>query len=145
MNPRIVAVSFLLLLSSACAGPKTYLRVATATAVDLEEAQKKEVVWYEFQPGDVVPFQFLFFGVLEGGADLAPLRTKKRFYLVAQKNQPLSVSFDGSSFAGPQASQSIVAVVPREDREGAKVGWIHYLGESHDPEAELKALSNGAK
>lgn len=130
----------LLILACACATPGPYLRVATATRHDLEEAQKKPVIWYEFQPGDVVPFQFAFFGVLEGGAELAPLRAKKRFYLIARQDAPMGISFDGSSYAGPQASQSIIAVVPRKDGDGAQVGWLHYLGESADPEAELKHL-----
>lgn len=137
---RSSLLALTLLLASGCVTPGPYLRVATASQSDLRQAADQDVVWYEFQKGDVVPFHFLFFGALEGGAEAAPLRAKRQFYLVMRKNMPVMVSFDGQSFAAPQASQSIITVVPGRDGPGGQVGWFHYLGESQNPEEELEAL-----
>jgi hypothetical protein len=123
----------------AAQGPR--IRVATATAAQLEAVKDTDGVWYEFQPGDVVPVQFAFLGVVEGGVqEPAVLRAKRQFFFVTYKNQPLRLSFDGKSFAGPNASQSIIGVFPREDGKGSQIGWIIYLGDG-DPKAELEAAA----
>ncbi len=138
MNFRVLAV---VMAVSACVTPGPFVRVATATAEEMKAAEDQEIVWYEFQEGDVVPFHLLFYGVLEGAADATPLRAKKKVYFVMRKNQPMLLSFDGKSFAMPQSSQSIITVLPSKNGSpGASVGWFHYIGESGNPEAEMKSL-----
>jgi hypothetical protein len=120
-------------------GPR--VRVATATAAELAAVDDKDEVWYEFQPGDIVPVQLGFMGVVEGGSSQpAVFRAKKRFFFVMFKGRPMQISFDGESFAGERSRQSVILVGPREDGKGGELGWIIYMGESGDPEAELKAM-----
>ncbi len=128
---------------SACAtGPRgPHIRVATATAEQLAAAENEDFVWYEFQPGDLVPVQLLFVGAVEGGSEgPAGFRAKRRFFFVTSKNGPMRISFDGETFAGENSSQWIVAVLPRKDGPGGQLGWVIYMGESGDPEAEIKQL-----
>lgn len=138
-SSTLLSTALLFFAASGCVTPGPYVRVATATPSDIAAANDKDVVWYEFQKGDVVPFHFLFFGALEGAADAAPLRAKRQFYLVMRKNLPMLISFDGTTFASAQSSQSIISVMPGEGA-GGQVGWFHYLGESATPEEELEAL-----
>jgi hypothetical protein len=129
-------------LSMAACGPSMgpKIRVATATAAELEAADGKDNVWYEFQPGDVIPIQLAFLGVMEGGSKEAVFRAKQRFWFVMFQNAPMQVSFDGKTFAGPGGSQSLIGVMPREDGKGGQLGWFIYMGESGDPKAELQRL-----
>ncbi|MCA9628948.1 MAG: hypothetical protein KC766_14815 [Myxococcales bacterium] len=132
----------LLTLGTACApaanGPR--IRVATATAQQLADAEQEDHVWYEFQQGDVIPVVFAFLGVSEGGArQPVVFRAKQHFWFVTSKNGPMQISFDGKTFADQRAIQSMIAVVPRKDGQGGQLGWIIYMGEGN-PEAELKAL-----
>lgn len=141
-----VGVLSLALLSSACGaaqGPR--VRVATASHAQLEAVEKEDQVWYEFQPGDIVPVQFGFIGAVEGGNDgPAALRAKQQFFLVTSKHGPLRLSFDGKTFAGGNSMQAIIAPVPRKDGKGGALLWMLYLGESGDAEAELdKILAEG--
>ena len=80
-------------------------------------------------------------GAMEGGSE-QPLafRAKQHFYFVMTKDRPMQISFDGSSFAGENSSQSLIAVIPRKDGTGGQLGWMIYMGESGDPKAELKKL-----
>ena len=119
-------------------GPR--IRVATATSAELEAVKDEDKVWYEFREGDEVPVNLAFFGVMEGGTEGAAFRAKKTFYFVMFKNGPMQISFDGKSFSGPNSSQSIIAVVPRKDGKGGQLGWLIYMGESGNPQAELKSL-----
>lgn len=138
---RFALLGALVASFSGCVTPGQHLRVATATAADFERLKDENVVWYEFQPGDSVPFNLLFFGVLEGGATDITIRAKKPFFLVARKGAPMMLSFDGENISYRQV-QSIIAVVPRKDGPGGEVGWMNYLGESNDPEKELETLVN---
>ena len=52
----------------------------------------------------------------------------------------MMISFDGKTFATSRSSQYVVTVLPREQGNGGKVGWLLYVGESGDPQSELKAL-----
>lgn len=125
-------------------GPK--LRVATATAEEIKAVEDQDNVWYEFQPGDVVPVQLGFLGVMEGGSrNPAVFRAKQHFYFVMSKNQPMQVSFDGKTFAGPNARQSLIAVLPREDGRGGQLAWFIFMGESGDPKAALDTLIEESK
>lgn len=140
-----IKMSFLLaaLLVGACTkvpmGPR--VRVATATAAELRAMEKEDSVWYEFQPGDVIPVQFGFLGSVDGGSDGASvLRAKQQFFFVTSKNGPIRLSFDGKTLAGDKANQSIIAVVPREDGQGGQLVWVVYMGQSGNPEAELEKL-----
>ncbi len=128
-------------LLSACMAPQgPRVRVATATKAELESVQSEDVVWYEFQPGDVVPVQFGFLGTMEGGSDgPAVFRAKRQFYFVTTQHG-LKISFDGKSFAGPNSSQSVIAVVPRRDGKGGALVWAIYVGESGDAEGELDRI-----
>lgn len=123
-------------------GPK--VRVATASTEELRKVEDEDNVWYEFQPGDVIPVQLGFMGVMEGGSREAVFRAKKHFYFVMFKNAPMQISFDGKTFAGPRGSQSLIAVVPREDGQGGKLGWFIYMGEDGDPKAALAQLIEDA-
>ncbi len=125
-------------VASGCVHP-TYLRVATATASDFERVSKLDSVWYEFQPGDTVPFNLLYFGAIVGGVRDMGVKAKSPFYLVAYKNQPLYVSYDGKNLSQHQI-RFIVAVRPRKDGAGGEVNWMTYLGEGQSPEAELERL-----
>ncbi len=136
----------LLALSSAALGgcaraTGPHVRVATATRAELAAAEKQDEVWYEFQPGDVIPVQLGFLGAVEGGSGQPVIfRAKKRFFFVMFKGRPMQISFDGQSFAGERAHQNVILVAPRDDGKGGELGWIIYMGESGDPEAELKAM-----
>lgn len=137
---RFVLATCVLMMTAACLSKPTYLRVATATPAQFDAATKLDSIWYEFQAGDVVPFDLLFFGALEGGQQSTPLRAKKPFYLVASKNQPMRLSFDGRS-TSMQGLQSVLFVNPREDGQpGGQVLWMTYLGESRDPSVAMKEL-----
>ncbi len=128
-------------LLSACMAPQgPRIRVANATKAELDEAQSEQTVWYEFQPGDIVPVQFGFLGAIEGGSDgPAVFRAKRQFFFVTT-SQGLKISFDGKSFAGPKSSQSVIAVVPRRDGKGGALVWAIYVGESGDAEGELDRI-----
>jgi hypothetical protein len=130
------------LLSSACAaaqGPR--VRVATATRAELAAAENEDSVWYEFQPGDMVPVQFGFLGAVEGGTDgPAVLRAKQQFFLVTTKQGPMRLSFDGESFVGNNSMQAIIAPVPRKDGKGGALVWVVYMGESGDAQGELDKI-----
>jgi hypothetical protein len=148
MKPRAIRREILVclliggLLLAGC-GPSAgkRVRVATASPAELEAALNEDNVWYEFQPGDVIPVQLGFMGAMEGGAQ-GPVvfRAKHRFFFVTSKNGPMQISFDGKTFAGQQGSQSLIAVLPRRDGNGGQLAWMIYMGESGDPEAELKQL-----
>lgn len=118
-----------------------HIRVATATAEELKAADGQDMVWYEFQPGDIVPVQFGYLGAVEGGSKgPAALRAKQHFYLVASKQGGLNLSFDGKTFAGQNSSQSIIAVLPRKSGKGGQLLWVLYMGESGDAKAELQKV-----
>jgi hypothetical protein len=139
MTSRLLLFSATL-LGLGCVTPGPYIRVANASAEELKAAVEKDVVWYEFQQGDVVPFRLGFFGVVEGGADDAmPVKAARPFYLVARKGLPMELSFDGRSF-GAHTLQSMIVVLPKPDGPGGQVAWLTYVGESQNPEAELEAL-----
>ncbi len=141
MNPLRVAVLAVLLAASGCVTPGPYLRVSTAKADDLKAAVDKDVIWYEFQPGDVVPFNLVFFGAMEGaGEGPSMVRAKQKFYLVARKNMPMEISLDGHTTVGPYALKTIVMVLPKRDGDGGQVAWFTYMGDSMQPEKELEKL-----
>lgn len=122
------------------------VRVATATTEQLAAVEDKDNVWYEFQAGDVVPVQLGFMGVMEGGSrEGAVFRAKQHFYFVMFQHAPMQISFDGKTFAGPNAHQSLIGVVPRKDGKGGELGWVIYMGESGDPKAELQKLIEANK
>ena len=124
-------------------GPK--IRVATASAAQLEAVDDQDNVWYEFEAGDVIPVQLAFLGVMEGGSREAVFRAKQHFYFVMFKNAPMQISFDGKTFAGQHGSQSLIGVIPRADGKGGQLGWFIYMGESGDPKAELAKLIEESK
>jgi len=122
------------------------VRVATATPAQLAAVEDKDNVWYEFQPGDVIPVQLAFMGVVEGGSrEPAVFRAKQHFYFVTFQHAPMQISFDGKSFAGPQSSKSLIAVMPRSDGKGGELGWVIYMGESGDAKAELQKVVDANK
>jgi hypothetical protein len=128
----------------AAVGP--HVRVATATPEQLAAVEDADNVWYEFQPGDIIPVRLAFLGAMEGGSQSpAVFRAKQHFYFVMFKNAPMQISFDGRSFAGPAASQSLIAVVPRKEGSGGQIGWVIYMGESGDPKAELKKVMESSE
>lgn len=144
MTQRLMGLALIgsLTFGAACApaatGPK--IRVATATAQELADAEQQDQVWYEFQQGDVIPVFFAFLGASEGGGrQPVVFRAKQHFWFVTSKNGPMQISFDGKTFAGQGAIQSMIGVVPRKDGQGGQLGWIIYMGQGN-PEAELKAL-----
>ncbi|MES1182836.1 MAG: hypothetical protein ABUL60_03420 [Myxococcales bacterium] len=124
-------------------GPK--VRVATATAAQLQAVENEDNVWYEFEAGDLIPIQLGFLGVVEGGSKSAGFRAKQHFYFVMFKNAPMQVSFDGKTFAGQHGSQSLIGVIPREDGKGGQLAWFIYMGESGDPRAELAKVIEESK
>lgn len=129
-----------------CYKPGPRVRVATATQAELEAVRDQNNVWYEFQPGDTIPVQFLFFGAIEGGSEQsAVFRAKRQVFFVMFKNSPMRISFDGKSLAGPFSSQSIIGIVPRKDGPGAEIGWLIYMGESADAEGELRKTIQESK
>jgi hypothetical protein len=122
------------------------VRVSTATAAQLAAVEDKDNVWYEFQAGDVIPVQLGFLGAMEGGSrEPAVFRAKQHFYFVTYQHAPMQISFDGKTFAGPNASKSLIAVVPRKDGQGGELGWVIYMGESGDPKAELEKMVEANK
>lgn len=143
MRLGVVAMSVLAVACGPAIGPK--VRVATATPAELSAVEDQDNVWYEFQPGDVIPVQLAFLGAMEGGSKQAGFRAKQHFYFVMFKNQPMQLSFDGKTFAGPHNTQSLIGVIPREDGKGGQLGWFMYMGESGDPKAELQKLLDESK
>lgn len=144
MSRRVPLLLAAALVVSGCVTPGPFIRVANASPADFERVKDEDVVWYEFQPGDLVPFNLLLFGAIEGGAADVVVKAKRSFFLVARKNAPMMVSYDGQSISGHRL-QSIIAVVPRRDGKGGEVGWMTYLGESMNPEEELeKAFKDAA-
>ena len=138
-----VGLLSLALLSNACVGAAQgpRVRVATATQAQLQAVENEDSVWYEFQPGDVVPVHFGFIGAVEGGTDSpAGLRAKQRFFLVTSKQGPLRLSFDGETLVGGGSMQAIIAPVPRKDGKGGALLWMLYMGESGNAEAELDKI-----
>lgn len=117
------------------------VRVATASQAELEQALNEDNVWYEFQPGDVIPVRLGYLGAMEGGAE-GPVvfRAKQRFFFVMSKTGSMQISFDGKTFVGPNASQSLIAVLPRKDGNGGQLAWIIYMGESGDAQGELRKV-----
>lgn len=138
----VICVLLFAVVTGGCIKRGPNVRVAQATAAQFDAVKDQNEIWYEFQPGDVVPFQLIFFGALVGGLEQPmSIKAKRPFFLVARKNQPMMLSFDGRSYAGPHSMQAIIAVVPGEGgKPGGQVGWMTYLGESGNPDAELKAL-----
>lgn len=135
----VACILFLGACMMAPTGP--HIRVATATAAQLKAAENEDNVWYEFQPGDVIPVQFGYLGAVEGGSQgPSALRAKQHFFLVASKDGPMQISFDGKTFAGPNSSQSIIAVVPQKSGQGGQLLWIIYMGQSGDAKGELKKV-----
>ena len=67
------------------------------------------------------------------------MTAKRPFYLVARKNAPIGISYDGKNLSYHQL-RSIIAVVPRKAGPGGEVGWMTYLGEANDPQQELEKL-----
>jgi len=117
------------------------VRVATATQAELQAVEKEDSVWYEFQPGDIVPVHFGFIGAVEGGTDgPAALRAKKQFFLVTTPEGPLRLSFDGETLVGGSSMQAIIAPVARKDGKGGALVWMVYMGESGDAEAEMDKI-----
>ena len=144
MSRRLLLSVSAALLVSGCVTPGPFIRVATATPADFDRVKDEQVVWYEFQPGDMVPFNLLLFGAIEGGVTDVVMKAKRTFFLVSSKHAPMMISYDGQSVSGQQL-QSLIAVVPRQDGKGGEVGWMTYLGESMNPEAELeKTLKDAA-
>lgn len=135
-----------LALTAGCAAQGPRVRVSQMTRAQYESVKDQNEVWFEFQPGDVVPFNLIFFGALVGGLDQpVAIHAKKPFFLISRKNLPMAISFDGRSYAGPWSMKAIIAVVPGEgDRPGGQVGWMTYLGESGDAEKELQQLAEEA-
>ncbi len=144
---RWLALAVVVSVVGGCVKQGPRIRVSQATRAQFEATKDENEVWYEFQPGDVVPFQLIFFGALIGGLDQPmQIKAKKQFFLIARKNFPMALSFDGQSYAGPHAMQAIIAVVPGEgDAPGGQVGWMTYLGESGDTDRELEELANEMK
>lgn len=130
------------LMSSACVGAQgPRVRVATASSAELQAVESEDSVWYEFQPGDVVPVHFGFMGAVEGGTDgPAALRAKQQFFLVTSKQGPLRLSFDGETLVGGGSMQAIIAPVARKDGKGGALIWMLYMGESGNAEAELDKI-----
>ena len=139
-------VAAVLALTAGCVTPGPHVRVAQMTRGQYESVKDANEVWFEFQPGDVVPFNLIFFGALVGGLDTPmAIHAKKPFFLISRKNLPMAISFDGRSYAGPWSMKAIIAVVPGDtDAPGGQVGWMTYLGESGDAEKELKELAEEA-
>jgi len=140
-----LCVSFLFALGACGPAMGPTVRVATATPAQLAEVEDKDNVWYEFQPGDVIPVQLAFMGVMEGGSEAAVFRAKQHFYFVMFQHAPMQISFDGKTFAGPHSSQSLIGVLPRKDGKGGQLGWMIYMGESADAKAELQKLVDASK
>jgi len=140
-----LCISFLVALGACGPAMGPTVRVATATPAQLAEVEDKDNVWYEFQPGDVIPVQLAFMGVMEGGSEAAVFRAKQHFYFVMFQHAPMQISFDGKTFAGPHSSQSLIGVLPRKDGKGGQLGWMIYMGESADAKAELQKLVDANK
>lgn len=137
----LLAVS-LSLLSIGCMGPSgPRIHVASATKADLAAAENADTVWYEFKPGDQVPFQFLFIGVAVAGDEPILLHAKQHFWLVMTENQPMRISYDGRTVS-QQQTELVVAVVP-DQNDKAKLLWLNYVGEGSAQE-ELARFSSGA-
>jgi hypothetical protein len=127
--------------ATACVTPGPHVRVATATSADFDRVKDANEVWYEFQAGDVVPFHLLFFGALIGAPDKPlAMQAKKQFFLVTHKNMPMMISFDGRSYAGQHALQSIFTFGASKNDNTGQVAWMTYLGDSLDPQKELSEL-----
>lgn len=122
------------------------MRVATATSAELAAAEKQDTIWYDFEPGDVIPTKIGFVGALQGGAsEGAVLRAKRKLSFVMRKNQPMQISFDGKTFAGPHSTKFGVLAVPKKAEDGLELVWILYVGEDGNMEAAIEAELRDSK
>lgn len=113
---------------------------------ELQEASSQDNVWYEFQPGDVVPVFFGFIGVVEGGTKQpAVLRANKQIFFVISKNHPIRLSFARKTYARDNANQAVLAIVPRRKGKGGQLAWMMYIGEEGDPESAMDSLVANAE
>ncbi len=125
-----------------CLGPTgPHIHVASATKADLVAAKDADTVWYEFKPGDEVPFQFLFIGVAMTEGPPLTLIAKEHFWLVMSENHPMQISYDGKTATHKQ-TELVIAVVPGDDGK-AQVLWLNHLGEG-SAEEELAKLSGSS-
>ncbi len=137
LGPLLLLSALTTLGCARSSGPRVH--VASATRADLEAIQGADTVWYEFRPGDVVPFQFLLIGVAVSGTDPIELRATEHFWLVMSEDAPMRISFDGQTLAQNQAELLVAVVAGKDDR--AQVVWLNYVGNGN-AQAELEKLGN---
>lgn len=130
--PAAAALALALTLT-ACAGPRPHVHFASASPQQLAAASEEET-WFEFRPGDEVPLQFLYKGVIEAATPVKAT-AKKQFWLVFQPNSPPRFSFDGKSVTTNGGSAGMLV---GRDGETNFVGVVTYLGKPEDAPPELR-------
>jgi hypothetical protein len=140
---KVFPVLFMVLLGSsalACGGATgPRVRVAEATAADLEAVRGEKTVWYEFRKGDVVPFQFVMIGAAQSATEPVQVLAAQDFWLVMSEGSPMYISFDGKTFSGAESVELVSLIVPGED-DKAKLIWINYFGAEGSAGEELERL-----
>jgi len=132
-RPYLLFAACAALALAACAGPKPHVHFASATPQQLAAASEQET-WFEFHPGDEVPLQFLYKGVVEAATPVKAT-AKRQFWLVFQPNAPPMFSFDGKSVT---ASGGKAGMLVGRDGETNFVGVVTYIGKPEDAPPELR-------
>jgi hypothetical protein len=104
----LVALFALLAGCTSLEGPR--FRYATQTAEALMAIEQQEVVWLEFQEGDVIPLAVRVGGMIEGQTD-QPMRlvARRTFYLVHRRGQAMRFSVDGETLIEAYPGRGILA------------------------------------
>ena len=90
------------------AGPR--FRYATETAQALAALQTEDVVWLEFQEGDLIPLAVRVDGMVEGGTDEPiGLVASRSFFLVHRRGQPMRLSVDGETVLDEYPGRGVLA------------------------------------
>jgi hypothetical protein len=126
-------------LSSGCVGAQApRVRFAKASAAQLHAVENENVVWYEFQPGDRVPLNFVVVGVAEAAHESIQLVAKRPFFIVLQKGAPPALSFDGQSVAYGNGGETFLALGRRKGEN--EITLISYVGKAEEMPAELQKV-----
>jgi hypothetical protein len=107
---RFSVVAFALWATGCASFEGPHFRYATQTAEALAAIQSEDVVWLEFQEGDVVPLEVRVAGLIDGETE-APIRlvARRTFYLVHRRGEPMRLSVDGERVLDAYPGRGLLA------------------------------------
>lgn len=135
---RVVLATFVAAVAVGCAAPQgPHVRVAHASAAEMNAHKDAKVVWYEFQKGDVVPMKFALIGMVqaEGPNDMKLVATRP-FYVVTFKDGRTMFSFDGKKLVAEPFAKWAMLVGPGEQR--GETAFLLYVGRRDEMPEQLR-------